>query len=197
MTSLHLDRMLFALMLNLALTGWSCAQTAPQTAFHQQGSSIDVSGSVVIPMPVCAAYAMLTDYAALPSFIPGMEEDRAERMPDGTVRIHQRGNIRVMAFTVHISTVLEMQETPDRRIAFRQVEGDLQAYSGEWRFIEVPDGTEVRYAARMTFKSWVPMQFARAALEREVVDKFNAIGLEAASRLGRTHLACGNAKSAG
>jgi ribosome-associated toxin RatA of RatAB toxin-antitoxin module len=198
MTSRHLLRLiLLASLCCLEPAAWAAAQPVPRTGFWQQGNTLDVQGSIVIPMPVCEAYAMLTDYERLPRFIPGMEEDRAERMPDGTVRIYQRGRIQVMAFTVQVATVLEMQETPNRRITFRQLEGDLQAYSGEWRFTEVPDGTEVSYEAHMAFKLWVPMQFARTALEREVRDKFIAIGKEAAVRQSQTRLACGAAPPLG
>lgn len=146
------------------------------------GSFLKVATSVSLPLKPCEAYAMLTDYDHLPSFIPGLLESHSRRVSGNTVMVRQVGEVQVFIFHVRMESLLDMEETPNRRILFKQVEGDLASYEGEWRLSATADGTLVDYDATLSFKPYVPLLLARSILRDDVRKKFVAIGKEAMAR---------------
>ena len=173
----------------LLLFLWLACQAAYARDAHEPavdiklaGSSLKVTSSVLLPLKPCEAYAMLTDYDHLTSFIPGLLESHAQRISANTVRVRQVGEVQVFLFQVKMESLLEMEEIPNQRILFRQLEGDMVAYRGEWRFSEVADGTLVGYDATLKFKPYVPLWLARSILNADIRKKFAAIAGEATAR---------------
>jgi ribosome-associated toxin RatA of RatAB toxin-antitoxin module len=179
------------LFLSLWLVGLAAgAAEAPDVSVRLAGSGIEVSGSVVLPIKPCAAYAMLTDYDNLPKFIPGLLSSHQQRTAKHRVNVMQVGEVQVFIFHVRMQSLLEMQEFPDRRIIFRQVKGDFVSYGGEWDFSADDDGSRVDYQAALSFKPYVPLLLARSILENDVKEKFAAIGREAVTRKEHGLLHC-------
>ena len=135
----------------------------------------------MLPMSPCKAYAMLTDYGRLPEFIPGLEESRAEPISRNEVRVLQVGEVPVLIFHVRMESLLDMEETPNRKVVFRQVRGDFASFGGEWDFSGLEGGALVSYKAEMSFKPYVPLVLAQSILDEDLKEKFEAISREAAS----------------
>lgn len=126
---------------------------------------------------------MLTDYEKLPSFVPGLLESHARRLSGNRVRVRQLGEVHVFVFHLQTTSQLEMEETPNRHIGFRQLDGDMtESYEGAWNFSAAGEGTEVGYRASMVFKSFVPVRLAKSVLQSEVREQFAAIAREAVRR---------------
>lgn len=179
------------LMLCLLLVSLGAgAEEAPAVSARVVGAGVEVSSSIVLPIKPCAAYAMLTDYADLPKFIPGMLSSQYRRIAKHRVRVMQVGEVQVFIFHVRMQSLLDMHEEPDHRIQFRQISGDFVAYSGEWDFSAEGDGVRVDYRARMKFKSYVPLPLARSILKHDMREKFMAIEREAAITKKRGLLHC-------
>lgn len=180
----------------LLLTGiaWYEALAAglrePEVTLHPDEDSLSVHDTVLLPLPPCRAYAMLTDYEHLPDFIPGLLESHAKRLSAHLVRVRQVGKVMVFIFPMRIESLLDMEETPDRRITFQQVSGDMKFYRGEWRFTGEGAGTRVDYEATLGFHSYVPLQLARSVLRYDVKKKFASIAQEAALRKRAGEIAC-------
>lgn len=183
-----MGRYLFVCLWMISLA--SGADEVPVVGVGLIDSDIDVSSSIVLPVKPCEAYAMLTDYDDLPKFIPGLVESHSQRIAKNRVRVMQVGEVQVFIFHVQMKSLLEMEETPDQRILFRQVSGDFVTYNGEWNFSADADGTRVDYRATMSFKPYVPLLLARSILEHDVKEKFAAIGREATDRKKRGLLHC-------
>ncbi len=162
----------------------SASAAGPVVSTAISGQGITVESSVFLPIEPCQAYSMLSDYAALPEFIPGLKESRPVRLSPTEASVVQIGEVQVFIFTVRMESKLDMRETPGKRITFRQVSGDFASYGGEWDFLGVQGGTRVSYRARMTFKPYVPLTLARSVLDEDVLKKFEAIEKEAARKGG-------------
>ncbi len=154
----------------------------PSVSAILSGSEIEVKSSIVLPVKPCTAYAMLTDYDDLPQFIPGLVESRSHRISSHLYDVLQVGEVPVFIFNMKMTSLLEMKETPDRKITFRQIRGDFASYEGEWDFSKEKAGTLVRYSANMRFKPYVPLLLARSILDEDVKEKFAAIGRESVDR---------------
>lgn len=154
------------------------------------GGKLAVSATLTLPVRPCEVYAMLTDYDHLPSFIPGLLQSSYERISANRVKVRQLGEVQVLFFHVQMNSLLEMEETPNQRIVFRQIEGDLASYGGQWDFAATEGGSRISYDSTMSFKGFVPLFIARSALRNEVEEQFAAIAKEALARKNKGTLAC-------
>ena len=182
---------LIALLSLCCLTVHAQEQPKATVSVKRQDSHFQVSASIMLPVKQCIAYGLLTDYASLPDYIPGMLEIHAERISNNLVKVRQVGEAEVLFFHVKMAALLEMTEIPNQRIIFKQTEGDLASYSGESNLLETSDGTKLTYDASLSFKGFVPYFLASAVLEDEVEKRFEAIAKEARSRKNKNLPDCG------
>jgi len=177
---------------------WLCCLTAhaqeqqkPVVNIARKDTHFQVSAAITMPVKPCAAYSLLTDYASLPDYIPGILEIQTERISGDTIKVRQVGKVKVLFFHVKMWTTLEMEEIPFHRIIFKQIEGELKSYSGEWNLLETPQGTKLSYSASLVFKHFMPLFLAKPVLENEVATRFEAIANEALSRKNKNSPGCG------
>jgi carbon monoxide dehydrogenase subunit G len=175
----------------ICLSAHAQEDSKPLVGVKQVDSVIEVSASIAIPVKPCVVYAVLTDYDKLPAYIPGILESHAERVSHNRVRVRQAGSVKVLFFNVRMDTLQEIEEVPKEKLVFKQIEGDLKSYHGEWDLSETQDGTRLDYSAALTFKQFVPMFIAKATLERQMLKQFPAIAREAISSKDRRSLDCG------
>ena len=155
-----------------------------------QDSKMKIAASVLLPVPACGAFRLMTDYDSLPEYIPGMLETHHEYIKQGLVKVWQVGEVEIWFLHFKIKSLLEIQEIPNQKISFKQLEGSLSTYNGEWTLQETPQGTHVRYSAELTFRHFMPVFLARMVLEDEIKKRFAAIAKEAEERKNKNLLDC-------
>lgn len=185
----------FSLMIFLLLSSLPVAAQANEKPFvsvEHVDPLFNVHSSIILPLTPCHAYRLLTDYKSLPSYIPGMLKVRHKRISPTRVDIWQEGEVEVLFFRVRLVSSLEMEETPERRIVFKQTEGDLASYSGEWNISKVREGAEVSYDAVITLKpeQLIPAFLAKSVLENEVRMRFEALAMESSKRKNKSVPEC-------
>lgn len=190
----HLCLMIFLLL--SSLTASAQASVKPVVSVEREDTHFRVYASIVLPVTPCIAYRLLTDYKSLPSYIPGMLQIRHKRISHNRVNVWQEGEVEVLFFRVKLVSSLEMEEIPERRIIFKQTDGDLESYSGEWNVLKTQEGTKVSYNAAITLKSdqFIPAFLAETVLENEVGKRFEAIAKEASARKNKVLPECGSIK---
>ena len=182
---------LLILLALCSLTARAQDQQKPFVGVQRMDTHFQVSASITMPVTPCDAYRLLTDYASLPYYIPGILEIQTERISNSTIKVRQVGEVEVLFFHIKMMSLLEMEEIPDQRIVFKQIEGDLESYSGEWNLQDTPEGTKLDYNASLVFKHFMPFFLAKTVLEKEVGKRFEAIYKEALSRNSKSFLGCG------
>jgi ribosome-associated toxin RatA of RatAB toxin-antitoxin module len=175
---------LTALLLLAGLPASAQEKAEPVVSVERVDSLFNVHASVVLPLTACNAYRLLTDYGSLPNFVPGLLQIRYKRISPTRVDVWQEGEVEVLLFRVTLVSSLEMEETPERRIVFRQTEGDLESYSGVWNLMKTGEGTSVSYDAAVALKptQMIPAFLAKSVLEKEVGKRFEALAKEASRR---------------
>lgn len=186
--------MVFLLLSSLPVTAQEKA--IPAVSVERADSIFKIHASVVLPLSPCNAFRLLTDYKSLPSYIHGMLQVRAKRISPTRVDVWQEGEVEVLFFHVTLVSSLEMEETPGQRIVFRQTDGDLASYSGEWNLSKVGEGTKVSYDAAVTLKPehLIPAFLAKSVLENEVGKRFEALAKEASKRGNKVIPECVSSK---
>ena len=91
-----------------------------------------ISAQVQIPQPVEQIWKVLTDYEALPDFLPNLAKSRLIEHPNGGIRLEQVGSQRLLNFNFWARVVLDLEECFPKEINFRMVEGDFKGFSGSW-----------------------------------------------------------------
>ncbi|MCC5613485.1 SRPBCC family protein [Nostoc sp. CHAB 5836] len=91
-----------------------------------------ISAKVQIPQSVEQIWRVLTDYEALPDFIPNLAKSRLIEHPSGGIRLEQVGSQRLLNFNFCARVVLDLEEYFPKEINFRMIEGDFKGFSGSW-----------------------------------------------------------------
>ncbi|WP_375468906.1 SRPBCC family protein [uncultured Nostoc sp.] len=91
-----------------------------------------ITAKVQIPQPVEQIWKVLTDYEALPDFLPNLAKSRLIEHPNGGIRLEQVGSQRLLNFNFWARVVLDLEECFPKEINFRMVEGDFKGFSGSW-----------------------------------------------------------------
>ncbi|MDZ8222000.1 SRPBCC family protein [Nostoc sp. ChiVER01] len=91
-----------------------------------------ITAKVQIPQPVEQIWKVLTDYEALPDFLPNLAKSRLIEHPNGGIRLEQVGSQRLLSFNFSARVVLDLEEYFPKEINFRMVEGDFKGFSGSW-----------------------------------------------------------------
>lgn len=177
-------------LLSMTQIAANAQETTANISVTQQDAIFSVNASIVLPVTSCEAFSLLTDYDSLPNYVPGILETHYERTATNVVKVWQTGEVGVLFFHIKMETLLEMEEIPNQQILFRQIDGDLESYGGEWNFMEVPEGTRVVYMSALTLKHYIPAFMATSILENEISQRFDAIFKEAIARKGKTPSSC-------
>jgi carbon monoxide dehydrogenase subunit G len=155
MTSLKKSRTAWAAAAAAALAVWmagpvaassldavSTVASAPSVSVTSTSGAYHIEGTFAVGAPATVAWAVLTDYDRVPSFVSSMRSSTAQR-ETGRLLVTQEAVGRAGPFSRTIHVVLEVTEQAPERIAFRDVcGGSFHSYAGSWT-IE-PDGVGVR-----------------------------------------------------
>lgn len=91
-----------------------------------------ISAKIQIPYSVEPVWQVLTDYEALPEFIPSLTKSRLLEHPRGGIRLEQVGSQRLLRLNFSARVVLDLEEKFPQEINFKMVEGDFKEFSGSW-----------------------------------------------------------------
>ncbi|MEH2291494.1 SRPBCC family protein [Nostoc sp.] len=91
-----------------------------------------ISAKIQIPHPMEQIWKVLTNYEALPDFIPNLAKSCLIEHPNGGIRLEQVGSQRLLNLNFCARVVLDLEECFPKTISFRMVEGDFKGFSGSW-----------------------------------------------------------------
>lgn len=127
-----------------------------------------ISAKIQISHSVEQVWQILTDYEALPDFIPNLAKSCLLEHPTGGIRLEQVGTQRLLRLNFSARVVLDLEEKFPDEINFNMVEGDFKAFAGSWQLEpdSLPDqsGTNLCYIARIWPKRTMPV----AMIERRL-----------------------------
>lgn len=139
---------------------------------RQEGSILTVEGQLGVPVNQTTAWAVLTDYARFPEFVPGINASRLLEQRNQVKLIEQRGTVIAGQFRMPFQGVAKIEEHQPAgqpgmiRIVF--VSGPLKDVQGEWN-IKPGKPLELSYRMRMDLmKSPFPPPMAVTIIEHQV-----------------------------
>lgn len=144
----------------------------------QKGGAYRIEGSFQVAAPAPLAWAVLTDYDNLPSFVSSMKSSTVARDGTGRLLVTQAAVGRVGPFSRTLNVVLDVTEAAPARIAFRDVCGEsFHSYAGSWTIDAERSGVRVTYVLEAWPLSSPPL-FARSILAANARGLLDQVRLE-------------------
>jgi hypothetical protein len=137
----------------VAATTGHAAQGTPAISVSADGGNYTVTARFTVPEPPHVVREVLTDYPAIPRFMPDVRTSLVLERGDRRARVEQEAVSKYMLFSKTIHLVLDVEEG-DAVIAFRDRCGrSFTRYEGSWSVGQQAGQTELTYelAARPAF----------------------------------------------
>ncbi|PYQ50628.1 MAG: hypothetical protein DMF78_15240 [Acidobacteria bacterium] len=158
---------------------WNQIRTAAALALSM------ASAATAAETPASVAWAVLTDYDRVPSFVSSMRSSRAQREPSGRLLVAQEAVGHAGPFSRTMQVVLEVTEQAPDRIAFKDVcGGSFHSYAGSWTIEPERAGVRVTYVLEARPRSSPPL-FAKSIMTSNARALLEEVRLEMLRR-GRT-----------
>ena len=152
-------------------------------SLDQARGGCHVRGDFHAPVSDTIAWQVLTDYDGIARFVRSVRESRLERGPDGRRRLRQDAVGSAFMIRRRLRVLLELDETAERRIGFRDVLGkDFREYVGEWRLVPDTSGVHIEYELRAEPSSPMLRMFCRGSLLRGAQDLLGEVRAEMVRR---------------
>lgn len=111
----------------------------------------ELEGRFTAPVSRETAWAVLTDYANIPAFVPSMRHSRIKERVEGSTLLEQESVGTAFIFSHTVRVLLKVREEPLQRISFQDTANlCFESYEGEWRLEDAPgEGTAVAYRLKV------------------------------------------------
>jgi len=135
-----------------------------------QGRERRISATIQIPSPMRAVWSVITQYEALPQFIPNLVLSRQLSGQNGKILIEQVGQQTVFNVNFSARVVLAMEEDFPNAIRFQMVEGDFKSFTGAWLLAstEAGAGTALTYTVDILPKLTTPIRLVECRLRMDL-----------------------------
>lgn len=163
--------------------GTAVAATTVDVARHGRGYQIQASAQT--RADVDTAWHTLTDYEAMPRFVPNISSARVLKRwrRNGLERLllEQRGEFRFLFFAQPVTVRMDVMHRPPLRVEARSApaaEGsdtDVEAIESRYEIEHTADGARVRYVARIVPRFSLPPLVGTLAVRNAVRTQFDAM----------------------
>ncbi len=162
----------------LALCLWLPAHApAAEVVVHalRDGDVLLIEATAEFEATLAQSWQVLTDYDGLHQFIPNLRLSRVTGRGRNGLTVEQKGEARVLFFSIPIEVTLAINEFPPGKVVARAVAGNFRDMSGVY-LLEGQDGrVRLRYSGRMTPDFFVPPIIGTWLLRQHVHDTFAAL----------------------
>lgn len=166
----------------LGLPALAGADQAEATVVRDAEGVYRVTAAFTLPANMATVFATLTDYAAIPRYVPEIRVSQVLEHGSGRAVVAQESVARFLMFSRRLHLLLDVHEAPDA-IRFVDRSGrSFSLYEGAWLMSQAGTGTKVGYelAARPTFA--VPEFLLRKLMSRDATVMIGRMKAEIATR---------------
>ena len=170
----------------LALVAGGAAASKPTVTVGERAGLYDVRGEFTTSASLATAWAVLTDYARIDSFVTSMQHSDVQRLADGQLRVRQVATAGVFPFHRTLHLVLDVKEDPPRRIDFVDEGGvDFERYVGAWTLRRDAAATVVGYTLDAVPRKGAPSRISRSVMRHSASELLDQVRAEMDRRTKR------------
>lgn len=146
-----------------------------QVTVQRLDEVVVIDARLLAPVPPIEAWAVLTDFETMSSFIPNLDASHITARDGERLRVEQRGVARWGPFSRPFTTVRDVELEPMTLVRSRSVGGSLGPVTSQTHFSAVAGGTEVRHHVEWRLDTWLPDFVVEPLLRHEVREQFEAV----------------------
>jgi ribosome-associated toxin RatA of RatAB toxin-antitoxin module len=137
----------------------------------------EVTASGTVRASPAAVWKVLTDYEAMPEFVPDLEKTKVISRTGNRVILEQSGVARFLFLSRTINLIVHVAEGPMSSIEIRLVTGDMKVYHCRWEMTPIAEtgGTRIGYTGRMVPKFYVPGMLGSNIIRRDIERMMKAV----------------------
>jgi hypothetical protein len=167
-----------AMMLLAPLHAWAEARVQVES----KGAALQIQAEIDTTADSKTAWAVLTDYDHWTQFIPDLLVSRVISRPGDPLQLEQRGRIPTMP-NFPVVMILQVEETPTKRIRFYRTAGNVQSFAGEWLIEGKPRKVRLVYRAVVMPGFPMPPQVSMDIFRNDAKVRMEAMAQEMARRM--------------
>lgn len=156
------------------------AKAAAATPIRSIDISEDADGYVAnvtmfAPVPPGVAWAVLTDFDHMASWVPNVRESKIVAGAANSVTIEQRGTAKFGIASFPYVSVRQVTLDPQRTVHARQTKGSMKRLESLMTLTPENGGTKLTYRLEMVPSALVGTVLSKDFLEHELSEQFTAI----------------------
>lgn len=118
----------------LALAAATQALAEARIRVDTDADRIRVTAEIKTQVDRQLAWQVISDYGHWAEFVPDLQVSRVISQPGEPIRLEQRGRIPWLP-NFPLVMITQVKETPQKRIQFLRVAGNVQSFMGEWQIL--------------------------------------------------------------
>lgn len=137
----------------------------------------EVTASGEVKAAPAAVWKILTNYEAMPEFVPDLETTKVMSRAGNRLIVEQSGVARFLFLSRNIHLIVHISEEPISSIDIKLVQGDMKVYSCRWEITPVPEtgGTRIAYSGKLVPKFYVPGMLGSNIIRRDIERMMKAV----------------------
>jgi ribosome-associated toxin RatA of RatAB toxin-antitoxin module len=162
------------------------AAAAPESGTHvsvrESGGLYTVVATFQVPQPPAIAFAVLTDYEAIPRFMPAVRTSVVLERSDERAVIEQEAIARFLLFSKRVHLRLDVHESPSTIHFLDRFGQSFTRYEGVWTLAEQDGQTMITYGLAAAPAFEVPEFLLKRLLKRDAAEMIEGLREEIARR---------------
>jgi Polyketide cyclase / dehydrase and lipid transport len=134
----------------------SCHSQPVTVRVERQGDEIVIDVEAKVQVPVKQAWAVLTDYANMASFVSALKSSSIVQQRGNSLQVAQAGEQHHGPFSFAFNTVRAVELVPDKEVRSRLVKGSFKSYEATTRLVSQGATTLIVHHGRYVPDTWVP-----------------------------------------
>lgn len=151
--------------------------SVPDDEVHVQrsGESFTVDTTLFTPVPPALAWAVLTDFDHMGSFVPNLTSSQVLERSDALLKVAQKGVARYGIFSTRFESIREVSLSPQREIRAHNIGGNVKSMDSVMQLQAEGSGTRLHYHAEVIPGFWFPPLIGPSLVRHETAEQFSAM----------------------
>lgn len=142
---------------------------------QHSGASFTVDVTLFTPVPPALAWAVLTDFDHMASFVPNLSSSQVLERSDTLLKVEQKGVARYGFFSANLESVREIRLSPQHEIRAHNVSGNVKSLDSVMQLHADGSGTRLHYHAVAVPGFWFPPLIGPSLVRHETAEQFSAM----------------------
>jgi carbon monoxide dehydrogenase subunit G len=177
-----------AIVFQLLQAAPTLAQPSPvDLTVHEERGVYSVVARFTVDQPPSSVLTVLTDYAQIPRFMPGVRTSTVLERTGGHTVVEQEAVSSIMMFSKHVHLVLDVDEHADALIFRDRCGRSFARYEGAWRVSAENGRSVITYELTADPSFDIPGFVIKRLLRRDSAQMIERLQLEIATRAIPNH----------